>query len=229
MDNHQNATRNFWDMLEQGTQAALRHMARVGVYSDGQLIHNRGDERPGISIVKSGGAQVGTLGVDGSFMSIAALSPGDPFGEFTLFVGLPRTHDISAIGETEIYQVPAQGFMREYRTRPDISHALLVTTLRRSHILLETVDDMKRLSLPVRIAKYLTRQANQTGNYRVQCQQTDIAQALGVSRVSIGKGLKGLIQKNFVTQGYGEITLHDIESINQWIKNQSMVTPVNNG
>lgn len=214
-------------MLEPGTQTALQHMARVEHYSDGQLIHNRGDNRPGISVVKSGGAQVGTLGVDGSFMTIAALSPGDPFGELTLFVGLPRTHDISAIGETEIYQVPAQGFMRAYRTRPDISHALLVTTLRRSHRLLETVDDMKRLSLPVRIAKYLIRRANETGNNPVQCHQTDIAQALGVSRVSIGKGLKHLIQKGFITQGYREIALHNTEAINQWIENQSMVTSVN--
>lgn len=205
---------------------ALSNFARTERYHDGQIIHNRGDNRPGLSIVKSGAAQVGTLGLDGSFMSITTLQPGDPFGEFTLFAGLPRTHDISAVGETEIAQLPAKAFLAAYHKRPDISHALLLTTLNRSHILLETIDDMKRLSLPARIAKYLLSRSSETGRDVVTCQQTDIAHALGVSRISIGKGLKNLAARDFVKQGYGSISLPDKMSLEQWVVAQSMVTRV---
>jgi len=54
-------------------------------YSDEQLIHSRGEIKPGLSIVRSGAVNVGVYGADGKFLMVAKLGPGETFGEFTIF------------------------------------------------------------------------------------------------------------------------------------------------
>jgi len=100
------------DLLPENTLIALRERANHIVYKDGQLIHERGDLKPGLSIVHSGKVRFGNPGSDGSYVTTALFGEGHCFGEFTLFANLPRTHDAVAVGETVINQIDAASIDR---------------------------------------------------------------------------------------------------------------------
>ena len=224
LDNIDFEVPEFWDALPQHIQKELAKIAVLKFYSDGQLIHSRGDDKPGLSIVKSGAVKVGTYGVNGDFLATAIIGSGHVFGEFTLFAGLPRTHDVSAVGSAEIYQVPKSGFMKLFETHREILQALFVTTLHRSHALLERMDDMRRLPLDVQAAKLIFSIAARVdrGGF-IQMRQIELAYMLGVSRVSIGKALKDLEKLKLIELGYGQIAILDFEKLDQWIEKHSAI------
>lgn len=188
-------------------------------YSNGQLIHTRGSLKPGLSIVHKGGAHVGVNGIDGTFVMVAALGPGECFGEFTLFTQLPRTHDISSIGESQIYQLSQHKFDALYQREPSISKALLKTTLMRTHVLLEMLDAIRRLPILERTAKVLLSMSYSLGGSNVlRGRQDELAFTLGVTRISLGKALKELSHLGLIETGYAKITIPDRVQLSDWVE-----------
>lgn len=212
----------FLDLLPKSLAAKLSKTATLIKYNDGQMIHSRGDAKPGISIVKSGMAYVGAYGRDGSFVMTSILGPGQTFGEFTLFAGLPRTHDVTSVGETEVYQISAASFRQLYNNEPDISRALLSCSLVRTHLLLEMMDAIRRLPLTERTAKILLIMMQTAGkNLTFECRQSDLAFALGISRMSMSKALQKLSRLGLIELGYGEIRISDPEKLAIWVREQT--------
>lgn len=206
------------DLLSDPVREQVAKAGSVIRYQDGQLIHNRGDQKPGISIVVSGAVQVGVYGADGTFVMTSILGPGQTFGEFTLFANLPRTHDITASGETQINQITALAFERLYEEQQQISRALLTTSLVRTHRLLEMMDAIRRLPMRERTAKVLftllqTAGGEQSFDYR----QSELAYALGVSRTSLNSALKQLRALGLVETGYGQINVPEPERLQRWV------------
>lgn len=209
----------FLDQLPEVVVNELLFDAVLMKYSDGQLIHTRGALKPGLSIVNKGAAHVGVNGVDGTFVMVAALGPGECFGEFTLFTELPRTHDISSIGESEIYQLSKTKFDTLYQRHPSISRALLKTTLTRTHILLEMLDAIRRLPIVERTAKTLLSMSYTLGGSTVlHSRQDDLAYTLGVTRVSLGKALKKLSKLGLIDVGYRKITIINQSELIRWVE-----------
>lgn len=208
----------FMDMLPLYLSEKLKQSAVIKRYSNGQIIHSRGDENPGLSVVKTGAVHAGVYGEDGSFVMTSILGVGQAFGQFTLFSGLPRTHDMTASGPTEIYEIPARKFMELYNTELDLSKALLSTSLLRMHLLLELLDAIRRLPMLERTAKVLRIIMQTSDNEECyKCRQSDLAFTLGVSRVTLGKALKQLENLGLVKLGYGEIRITNIDNIDKWI------------
>ncbi len=206
------------ELLSADVRKQVADAGAVIRYQDGQLIHSRGDLKPGISIVVSGAVQVGVYGSDGLFVMTSNLGPGQTFGEFTLFANLPRTHDITAAGETEINQISAAAFERLYEAHSEISRALLTTTLVRSHRLLEILDAIRRLPMRERTAKVLfTMLQTAGGDQSFEYRQAELAHALGVSRTSLATALKQLRDLGLIDTGYGEIRIPDPDKLQRWV------------
>ena len=212
----------FLDRLPKPLATKLIEAATLIRYDDGQMIHSRGDTKLGISIVKSGLSYVGAYGQDGSFVLTSILGPRQIFGEFTLFADLPRTHDVTAAGKTEIYQIPAAYFSKLYDNEPDISRALLSCSLMRTHFLIEMMDAMRRLPLNERTAKILLIMMQAAGGKKIyECRQSDIAFALGISRMSISKALQYLSSLGLLELGYRQIRIPNPERLANWVKAQT--------
>lgn len=200
------------------TRARLIAAATIVKYSAGQMIHSRGDDKPGLSIVKSGAVRVGIYGTDGDFVMTSMLGEDHSFGEFTLFTTLPRTHDISAAVATEIYQLSQASFTRIYDSAPDLARALTTATLIRSHLLLEMLDAIRRLPLLERTAKFLiTTMTTQGGVSTLDYRQSDFAYMLGVSRVSLNRALKQLADLDLIELGYGAINIPSPNVLEDWL------------
>ncbi|RBP51722.1 Crp/Fnr family transcriptional regulator [Arenicella xantha] len=212
-------TPNFMALLSDATTEQLVSKARLMRYSDGQLIHSRGAKPPGLSIVASGSVHVGIYGDDGKFVMTTILGPGECFGEFTLFTELPRTHDVYAGRDCQVHQLGGAVFMRLYEAEPEISRALLKTTLLRSHILLEMLDAIRRLPIPQRTARILLAMSQTSNNpNELICRQDELAYTIGVSRVSLGKALQGLQREGLIELGYRSIRMPDLDKLESWLR-----------
>lgn len=201
------------EMIARLSDAGFRRKFR-----NGQLVHNRGDTLRGISIIEAGGAQVGIYGSDGTFILTSYLGQGHTFGEFTVFTDLPRTHDVSAVGETTLLQVPANRFLALCDEEPAYQRALLVTSLMRSHRLLEMLDAIQRLPLLERTAKFLLLLSpEETSSPLLRFRQSDLASSLGVSRASLNRALGQLSSLKLIEQGYSQLRINDRNTLQHWL------------
>ena len=217
-------------LLPDALAARLSAAATVVDYDDGETIHSRGDMKPGLSIVRSGAVRFAIPGADGSYLSTSVLGPGHCFGEATLFAQLPRTHDAIAVGATVIEQIPKARFDRIFDEEPMLARALLEATTQRLYAVLDFLDDLRRLPLPVRVAKLILRMAQSAKqSNEVECSQSDIAFTLGVSRVSIGKVLAQLEGERLLALGYLRISVPDLHRLNDWITARSPIAPLPRG
>jgi CRP-like cAMP-binding protein len=209
----------FLDLLPEHVVRDLRDASVLMKYSTGQLIHARGAQKPGLSIVHKGAVQVGVNSIDGTFVMAAELGPGEYFGEFSLFTKLPRTHDVSSIGDTEVYQLSKARFDMLYQREPSIARALLETSLNRTHSVLEMLDAIRRLPILERTAKTILSMSYLLGGSTVlQSRQRDLAYTLGVTRVSLSKALKELSRLGLIDVGYGKLTISRPKELSDWVK-----------
>lgn len=215
------------DLLTPRLTGLLRAGGHPVRYADQALIHARGDIKPGLSMVRSGAVRFGNAGTDGSYLVITVMGPGQCFGEFSLFADLPRTHDAVALGETVVDQISRAAFDAILAREPELSRIMLTAVTGRLHAATELIDDMRRLPLPVRTAKLIwqmTRTGGQGG--AVHLTQSDLAFALGVSRVSAGKALARLRALGLVKPGYGQIDVPDVAVLGRWVRSHAELAPL---
>lgn len=227
MELYRSSIATLADLLPENVMDQMCAAGRTRQYRDGELIQRRGDARRGLSILMSGQIIAGNVGMDGSFVVSSLLQAGECFGEFTLFAGLPRTHDLSTSGAATVMHLSERSFFELFDSEPAIGKALLTITLRRTHDLLEFSDSQRRLSLPVRVAKLLLSfTSNEDGLLLVRCKQEELAYFLGVTRVSVNKALQSLTDEGLLSLGYGVIEIKDEHRLNLWVEARSLVVPV---
>jgi len=215
------------DLLSDALRTRLRDSATVVAYNDGVLIHARGEVKPGLSIVQAGAVRFANPGADGAYATTSILGPGQCFGEATLFAGLPRAYDAVAVGDTVIEQIPKPTFDRIFDEEPELARAMLQSTTRRLYGVLDFLEDLRSLPLHVRVAKLLASMASSSKNKDVvECNQTDLAFTMGVTRVSVGSALGKLQSAELIQLGYGKITILDQQNLNSWIADQSNFAPL---
>ena len=71
--------------------------------------------------------------------------------------------------------------------------------------------------------------AQPSGTTQIQCKQQEMADTLGVSRVSMSSALSRLVDLNLIELGYAEIRLVSLEGLEEWISEHCSTTPLNWG
>lgn len=183
---------------------AVIKMGTIVRYNAGQVIHLRGDDKPGLSIVLEGRVSIGTQTPDGTPLGLTEFGYGHSFGEITSFIDLPRTHDATAVVDSRILQLTAIENQRLIDTLPDYAPAMLTMLAARLYLTLENVEDFRQKTPLQRLASLLATRAR---DGIVTALQTDLAYTIGVSRVTLGKLLKILEAKGLIRRGYGQIEI----------------------
>jgi CRP/FNR family cyclic AMP-dependent transcriptional regulator len=192
----------------------------------GTQIHDRGDCKPGLSIVARGQVKIGNYGVDGQYQLATVLQKGDTFGEFTLFADLPRTHNAQALTDCEIYHISETSFHKLSSEHPDILSFLLGSLAVKLHVTLERLDDVLRLPTHVQLAKLLYQACLFNNNNVIKMRQSDCAERLGVTVLSAHKAIKKLIALNLISTSYGAICIEDKGAMAEWLENNLSLLPI---
>ncbi len=79
-------------------------------YTNGEALVRQGDAGDSLFVLKSGKVRVDVRSESGQVTAVAALGPGDFFGEMSLLTGEPRTASVVAQSETEVVVVDKPDF-----------------------------------------------------------------------------------------------------------------------
>ncbi|MEO1014310.1 MAG: Crp/Fnr family transcriptional regulator [Pseudomonadota bacterium] len=198
-------------LLSSDLVSAMTAAGRTILFEDGRTIHARGADQPGLSVILSGRVRFGVFSEEGAYYYTGLLNEGHCFGEATLFADMPRAYHADAVGETTVLSLTKTAFNRLFDDRPDFARAFLSTLTSRLYEALDFADDLRRLSLEAKVVKQLFR-IQRVGGFEddsLPIRQIDLAYALGVSRVSVGKALERLQARGLIQLGYGEIRVLD--------------------
>ncbi|QLC24831.1 Crp/Fnr family transcriptional regulator [Parasphingopyxis algicola] len=217
----------FIGRMPPALRAAVEAAGVLVRYPDGATIHQRGDRKPGLSIVSEGTARLSTTDAEGERSTYIEMKAGDSFGEMTLFLDIPRAMDAVAVGETVIREVSRDRFTRLLDQQPALRDHLLVTLASQLSLALERLDDQRRLPAAVRLAKTLIVMAERDGAGHVaRGSQSGLAEAIATSRVTAGKALAELADAELVETGYRTVHIPDIAALEDWIAERSVVSPL---
>lgn len=195
-------------------------------YADGEMIHQRGDPKPGLSIVYQGQVKIGNYGADGKYYLTLISGPGETFGEFTLMAKLPRTHTVESYGPSQIIQLNQNAFHRAIDLTPELQTTLFAMMAAKLHIALEVLEDTRRLPVIVRVAKNLLSLFDKTPTATIQITQRDMAQFLGVTELAVHKALRKLSEQALLTLHYGSIRIQNPNAFRSWVNQHTLLGTV---
>jgi CRP/FNR family cyclic AMP-dependent transcriptional regulator len=199
-------------------RAVLAASERVRL-ARGEMLFRQGDQvAAGSSAfygVVSGGIKASSLREDGKEAILVVLEAGNWFGEISLIDGRPRTHDATAVADSELLAVPAPAFLRMMQ-RPAFALAICRMLATRVRSLYGMVEDATLRSTRARVARRLLLlargDATQARDARpvVPVSQEALAMMLGVSRQTLSKELQDLARQGAVELGYGRIVITSV-------------------
>ena len=205
----------------------LQHVAEVAVprsFAAHQVIFREGDESDTCYIVRNGHARAMREHADGRTLALAHFGPGDIFGELAMFDNERRSATIETLDAVDAIALAGSDMRRLLRQHPDIAVKLVISLGRRLRDANERLARQSFQTVQSRVAVVLdglVRQAQNEGaaltDVLVTITQADIAQLAGSSRESASRFLAVLERAGVITQGRGRITVHDPESLANYV------------
>lgn len=186
----------------------LTARARVRDFADGQFIQHQGDPGDVFWAVVDGHVAIGRFAEDGGFTHFGVMGRGDLFGELAFFTGVPRQVDALASGAARLVAIDRPLLRQLMAADVGWAELLLRSLSRQLAATLDIIDSERRLSTPDRLLAMLRAMAaDSVGGDRITATQQQLADLLGVSRVTLGAGLRALTAQGLIERGYGSIRL----------------------
>jgi CRP/FNR family transcriptional regulator/CRP/FNR family cyclic AMP-dependent transcriptional regulator len=195
---------------------------RVRRFRRDETVFHQGDAGDALHVIASGAVKVVLPSPDaGEPAILAALGPGDFFGELALLDGDPHSASVIALEPTETLVLGRADFERLFETEPGLRRALaasLARHLRRltGHVeALHFLDLRERLAL--RIAELAADEAGEAGASRTgevhldrHYTQSELAGMVGGSRESVNRILAEFVARGLIRFERDTLVVPDI-------------------
>jgi CRP/FNR family transcriptional regulator, cyclic AMP receptor protein len=185
------------------------------LFRRGELISATGC---GFCVSVAGRLKASSVTSDGNEFILILLEPGNWFGEHSLVLDRPHTHDVSAIEPCTVLSVQKHQLEQLLLNR-DLRDALLRLTAVRLHQAMVMWEDRCTLTPGVLVAKRLFMEARggldelDTPNKRVLVSQEMLASMLGLTRQTLHKELRILTEEKIIMRHYKTIEVLDFKKI----------------
>lgn len=200
----------FVSFVDEETRAMISNLAKQVVFKKGRIIETRGEPAAHFYLIESGLVQLGINGIDGSQFNLTRLGPGHTFGETAFFLNHSVIHDAKAESDVTLFKLSRPVVDQLMSESLVFSKALVSVACMRVQTTLGYIGDTLGMPLDARVAKQiLSVSASAKDAIVINVRQVDLAHSLGVSRVSIGKGIKSLAKQNLIKVGYGKLEVLD--------------------
>jgi CRP/FNR family transcriptional regulator, cyclic AMP receptor protein len=223
-DNSTVVARNFnapsiFNGLTQDIQDQLKRSAVRRKYADGAPIQYRGDSPDGFHVIEKGHVKLGHLNADGEMTVILIAGPNDSFGELACLGCFDRVVDGQAVGNVELLWIAEKELASLLLNNPVAAHALVRVMAVELQKSLDYLMVMQRMPAIKRLAHALLAMAEgKPSPTTLDVRQQDLAELVGVSRVTISTTLTELQQLGFVSRSYGGITINCPVEMRDWLQ-----------
>jgi CRP-like cAMP-binding protein len=184
----------------------------------GQMLYRRGDQSYGLYAVLGGALAIGTIGLNGKEALLAVLGPTAWLGEISLFDGLPRPNDATAVSRTLLLHVPEAALKSVLDATPRYWRDFALLMAQRLRVLFENAEAMSLLPAPQRVANRLLMIAGGYGGLnasqsRIRVSQDSLASMVSLSRQTTNQLLRNLESQQILSLKSGEIAILDFDRL----------------
>ena len=204
-------------------EPALERLIAAGSqrhYQHGEFIFQQGEVANGIFIVITGGMAVGRHRHDGTYNLLTVLGPGEFSGDLAYFADTFRQNDGIAEGPTRVCFVGASALERLIDTDPPVCRLMMRSMASQMARMIRLIDAERRHPARIRLGWLLLQQCHPRDGLFDGSQQ-DLANLLGVSRVSLVSALSALVELGFVRRGYRRLWLTDRPGLERWLAKEA--------
>jgi CRP/FNR family transcriptional regulator, cyclic AMP receptor protein len=177
-------------------------------FASGQFVMHEGEQADGFGVVTEGQVMLGRHGSNGTLTVFGIMGPGDMFGEQAFLGNTPRLVDAVADGPAEIAWIGAAAFRKAIDGDNQLAMLMMRSLAAQLQVAIERVDAMRRMTLDQRVASALLSMCNVTDGV-IETTQQELADLVGVSRVSLGGALRQLERNGAVALSYGKIVIRE--------------------
>ncbi len=209
--------------LDEDDRETLRLLGQRQTYTDGMVVHRRGEPATTMGIVIKGSLKMVRQTSDGRQVLLLTINPGQHYADTTVMLQTPRTHTALASGQTVIDHYSHDSYLK-LLDHPGILRALYQVTMLRLGHAIELFDDIRTTSPEVRLAKtLLTIRRSMGGASQLDCVQEELASLMGVSAMTLSKALKNLRMEGLIETGYRTVTILDPARFHYWLAERTEV------
>ena len=212
----------WFGRLDVGERRMLLSRAESMSLLPGAYAYRRGGPPDGIYALVSGLLKASTLREDGKEAILAVFEAGNWFGEVSFIDGLPRAHDVMALGPCQLLRIP-QRHSEELMGRTAVVHALALLQSMHLRGVYAIIDDETLRSMRARVARRLRRLARGDANpeaaterHVIVITQESLAMMLGITRQTLALELKTFVAQGAISIGYGRIEIESIDKLRQF-------------
>jgi CRP-like cAMP-binding protein len=202
----------WFESLQPASQEMLLKQGRSVHVRSREFLVRKGDSANGLFGVVSGVLAASSVLEDGRQMIFGLLEPGDWCGEASSLDGLPRTHDIHALRNSELLHVTPPLFERLMQDAR-FSRGIAVLQTARIRTMFSLFEDAALRSARARIARRLLRLARgdalalPRSRRVIPITHETLSMMLGITRQTLSLELKALASTGALSLSYGRIVI----------------------
>ncbi|MDM0042798.1 Crp/Fnr family transcriptional regulator [Variovorax sp. J22G21] len=178
----------------------------------------KGDPANGFYGVVSGVLAASSVLEDGREMIFGLLEPGDWFGEASSLDGLPRTHDIQALRNSELLHIAPPVF-EELMKDAGFARSIAVLQTGRTRTMFSFFEDAALRTTRARIARRLLQLARGDATALPRTRRVipitheTFALMLGLTRQTLSLELKAIAATGALSLSYGRVVIESVETL----------------
>lgn len=211
-------TNPWFASLPAAEQAAMLALAEPMAVPRGTVLYRKGELECSFSALVEGGVKISSVNSDGREGILALIEAGNWLGESTLLDGLGNPYDVTAIAALQLLVISRDGFAQLMQRLP-FAVAIARLEAQRLRALFSMVEDTMLRDMGARVARRLLVLAHGDATMaaqaraRVLVSQDALAMMLGVTRQTLAKEIRVLVEAGVLALGYGRIDILDVPAL----------------
>ena len=204
----------LFDGLKDDDLEAIAKVTITRSYSKDQVIILAEEEGDAMFIIETGQVKVSIVSEDGREVILSLLGEGAVFGELSLLDGKPRSANVVATQDTDLYTVRRSDFLQLLYKVPQIAISLLAELAVRLRKTDRKIEGLALLDVTSRISETLlqlaTEQGVETGEGIIlesRPTHQQLANMSGTTRETVSRVLKRLENQGYITSEGRSITI----------------------
>lgn len=200
------------NLYDQQMQQIFEKITTTRTFSKDEIIYRQGDYAKTFCYLKSGKVSVYMNSIDGMEKTLSIACKGELLGEGAFFDKKPRVSSARAITTCEVVIIDEDMLAKMFSEYPKFAFLLLEILANRIRLLSSQLDSMTFLQADARIANMLLQ--NEKASV-VNLSHEKIANAVGVSRVTVSKILGKFAKMGYISTEYRRIIINNKEALSE--------------
>ena len=204
----------LFDGLKDEDLEAITRVTITRSYDKDQVIILAEEEGDALFIISKGQVKVSIVSEDGREVILSLLGEGSVFGELSLLDGKPRSANVVATEDMELYMVRRSDFLQLVYKVPQIAVGLLAELAARLRKTDRKIEGLALLDVTSRISETLLQLADEQGDpsgdgvvLRSRPTHQQLANISGTTRETVSRVLKRLESQGYITCEGRSITI----------------------